>query len=91
MEVRHLLKSVGTLNHIKQKNAKSLGNFCTRFNKELARIDQVITSGEKIYAFVRALGPRVSTLYDSLSVIPVNIVEDMTARVKLYIDLEIAK
>lgn len=39
---------------------------------------------------MRALGPGGSTLYDSLSVIPVNSVEQMTTRVKSYIYLEIA-
>lgn len=84
-----LLKSVGTLDHIKQRYDESLGDF--RFNKELSGIDQVITGGKTIRAFVKALGPRGFTLYDSLSVIAVNIVEEMATRVKSYIDLEISK
>lgn len=48
-----------------------------RFNKELAEIDQVIIGGETIRAFVRALGPKGFALYDSLSVILVNIVEEI--------------
>lgn len=59
------MKSVGTLEHINQRNDESLGDFYNRFNKELAEIDQVITGGETIHAFVRALGPRGSALYDS--------------------------
>lgn len=39
---------------------------------------------------MRALGPKGSTLYENLSVISVNIVEEMTTRVKLYIDLQTA-
>lgn len=82
---------MGTLDHIKQRNDENLGDFYTRFNKELVGIDQVITDNETIRAFVRALGPTCSALYDSLSVIPVNTMEEMAARVNSYIDLEIAK
>lgn len=68
-----------------------MGDFCTCFNKELIGINQVITGGENIHAFIRALGPRSSALYDNLSIIPVNTFEEMVVRVKSYIDLEIAK
>lgn len=68
-----------------------MGDFYTRFNKELSGIDQVITGGETIHAFVTVLGPRGSALHDSLSVIPVNTIDEMVAQVKSYIDLEIAK
>lgn len=88
---RQLVKSVGTLVHIKQRSDESLGDFYNRFNKELPGIAQVVTSGETIRAFVRALGPKSSALYDSMSDIPVNTVKVMEARVKAYIDLEIAK
>lgn len=88
---RQLLKSGNTLDHIKQNVFESLRDFFTCFNKELTGIDQVITSDEIICTFVRAIGPRGSFLYDSLSVIPVNTIEDMTEKVKSYIDLEIAK
>lgn len=47
--------------------------------------------GETIHAFVRALGPRGSSLYDKLTVISVNTVEEMTTRVKSYNDLENTK
>lgn len=40
---------------------------------------------------MKALGPRDSALYDSLSVNSVNTLEEMTMRVKSYIDLEMAK
>lgn len=53
-------------------------------------IDQVITGGETIYAFVKVLRPRGSALYDNLSVIPVTVVEEIAVRVKSYIELEIA-
>lgn len=86
-----LLKSMGTLDHINQRNYESLGDFYTMFNKELLGIDQVITGGETIHVLVGVLGPRVSALYDSPSVIPVNTVEEMVTRVKSYIDLEKAK
>lgn len=57
----------------------------------MAGINQFIMGGETKRAFVRALGPRGSALYDNLSVISVNTVEEMAARAKSYIDLEIAK
>lgn len=88
---RHLLKGVGTLDHIKQMSDESLDDFYNRFNKELAEIGQFITVGKTIHAFVRALLPRVSALYDSLNVIMVKTVEEMAAWVKSYIDMEIAK
>lgn len=47
--------------------------------------------GETICAFVRALGPRGFDLYNNLSVISVNNVEEMTATVKSYNSLEISK
>lgn len=50
---------------------------------------QVITCSETIRAFVRALGPKGFVLYDSLSVVLVNTVDEMATRVKSYIDLEI--
>lgn len=68
-----------------------MGNFSTRFNKELIGIDQVITGGGTIRTFVRAIGPKGSTGYDNVSVIPVNTVEEMVTSVKFYIDLEITK
>lgn len=40
---------------------------------------------------MKALGPKDSALYDNLSIIPVNTVEDMTERVKSCTDLEITK
>lgn len=88
---RPLLKSVGTLDHTKQRNDGNLGDFYTCLNIELAGIEQVITGGKTNRAFVRVLGPKGSALYDNLSVIPVNTMEEMTATVKSYIDLEIAK
>lgn len=91
MEGLQLLKSVGTLDHIKQRNDESLGDFYTRFKKELADIDQVIPGRETIRAFIRALGPRGSVLYSSLSVIPVNTVKPMMVRIKSYVELEIVK
>lgn len=60
-----------------------------RFNKELAEIDQVIIGGETIRAFVRALGPKGFALYDSLSVILVNIVEEIAVQGKPYNNLKI--
>lgn len=42
-------------------------------------------------AFVRALGPRGSVVYDRLSVIPIHVVGEMVVHVQSYIDLEIAK
>lgn len=51
----------------------------------------MITGGETIRAFVRALGPIGFAMYDNLSVISANIVEEMVARVKSCIDLEISK
>lgn len=88
---RQLLKSVGTLNHTKQINDERLGDFYTKFNMDLSGIDQVITGGRTIHAFMIVLEPRVSALYDRLSVISVNTVEEMAGRVKSYIDLEISK
>lgn len=82
---------MGTLWHIKQRNDESLSNFYSIFNKELAGIDQVITGGENICAFVRVLSLRGSPWYDSLSIILLNIVEQIAARVKSYIDLKITK
>lgn len=73
---------MGTLDHIKQKNDERLGNFYTTFNKELAWIDLVIKSNTTIRTFVMALGPRSLTLYDRLTVIPVNTMEETKARVK---------
>lgn len=47
---------------------------------------------ETIRAFVWALGPRGSALYECMSIISVRNVEEMTAaRVKSYNELEIAK
>lgn len=54
-------------------------------------INQIITSGETIRVFVNALEPKGSTLYDSLSVILVNVVVEMVVRVRSYFDMEIAK
>lgn len=88
---RQLLKRVRTLDRMKQMNDASLIDFYTRFNMELSRIDQLITRGGTIRDFVRALGPKGSTLYNSMSVIPVNTVDEMAACAKSYIDLEIAK
>lgn len=59
---RHPLRSVGTLNHIKQKSDESLGEFYIRFNRELASIDQVITCRESFVPFTG-------------TAIPVNMVE----------------
>lgn len=56
-------------------------NFYTRLNKELARIDQVITLGETIRDFVIELRPRGSSMYDNLNIILVNTVKEMGARV----------
>lgn len=53
---RQLPKSVGTLDHIKQRNDESLTN-----------------------------------LYDNLSVIPINTMNEIAVRLMSYIDLEIAK
>lgn len=39
---------------------------------------------------MRALGPKGSSLYDNVSVIPINIMEEMAPWVKSYIDLAIA-
>lgn len=50
-----------------------------------------LTTGETIRAFVRTIGPRYSTLYENLSVIPVNTVEEMGVRFKSYTDLEMKK
>lgn len=80
MGVQLLLKSVGILDHIKQRNEKSLDGFYTRFNKELFGIDQSITSGQTICAFVRVFGPRGSAFHDSLSVISVNTVGQVLHR-----------
>lgn len=88
---RQLRKWVDTLDHIKQRNDESLGDIYTQFNKELVRIDQVITGGETIHAFVKDLGAKHSIQYDSQSVIPINTLEDMTVKVESYIDLEIVK
>lgn len=55
---KQLFKIVDTMNHIKQINYESLGDFYTRFNKELVGIDQVVTEGELIRACVRELGPQ---------------------------------
>lgn len=49
-----------------------MGDFYISFNKELAKIVRVITGSEIIHAFIRALGPKGSALYDSLNVISVN-------------------
>lgn len=57
MSGRQFIKSVGTFDHIKQRNNESLEDFYTRFNKEIVGIDLVITGGETIRAFIRALGP----------------------------------
>lgn len=57
----------------------------------MACIDEIIIGVETIRAFVRALRPRGSALYDSLSVIPANIGEEMATRIKSYIELEIAE
>lgn len=85
------MKGVSTLDHIKERNDESLRDFYTRFTNEFTNIDQVITGREAIHAFGRALGPKGSKLYNSLSIIPINTVEVMTERVKSYIDPEIAK
>lgn len=42
------------LYHLKKMNGESLGDFYTNFNKELVGIDQVITYGKTIHAFLRA-------------------------------------
>lgn len=76
MGERHIIKSVGTLDHIKQRNDASL-RFYMHFNKELVVINQVIIGGETIRVFVRAIGCRGSTLSDSLSVILINTVEEI--------------
>lgn len=46
------LKILGMLDHIKQKNDESLGDFYTRFSKDMVEIDQVITAGKTICTFV---------------------------------------
>lgn len=79
------------LDQFKQISDENLGNFYTRFNTELESIDQVITGGETNHTFMRVLRPKGTTLYGSLSVIPVNTVEARATRVKSYIDLEIVK
>lgn len=89
---QQLLKSVDTLDHIRKRKNESLWDFYTYFNKDLASIDQVIIDeGETIRALVRALRPKGTTLYDILSIIPFIMVENMTARAKLYIDQELNK
>lgn len=85
-----LLKSVDILDHNRQRSNGSLGQFYNFYSKELTSIDQVITGGEAVCAFVKALGARGSDLYDSIPVILVTTVEEMRTSVKLYIDLEIA-
>lgn len=85
-----LLKSVDILDHNRQRSNGSLGQFYNFYYKELTSIDQVITGGEAVCAFVKALGARGSDLYDSLRVKLVTTVEEMRTSVKLYIDLEIA-
>lgn len=40
---------------------------------------------------MKALGPKDSALYENLSIIPVNTVEEMAERVKSCTDLEITK
>lgn len=67
-----------------------MSDLYTHLNKKLTSIYQVITCGEIIHAFVRELRAKGTALYDNLSVIPVNTIEEMTTRVKSYIDLEIA-
>lgn len=82
---------MGTLDHIKQRNDESLIDFYTGFNKKLTGIDQVITGAEMIRTIVRVLGLRGFALYDSMSVIPANTIEEMAIRVKSYINLEITE
>lgn len=77
------------MDNIRERSDVSMGDFYTRFNKELTSINQVITERETIRAFVRALGPRRFALYDSLSVIHVTTIKTLATRVKLSIDLEI--
>lgn len=91
MGIRQLLKSIDALDNIGQMSDESLGYLYTRLNKELTSINQVIMEGETICTFVRALGPRGFSLYDNLSLIPVNTVEEMTVKGKSYRNLEIAK
>lgn len=91
---RQLLNCFSTLDHITQRSDESVGDFYTRYIKDLASDDQVIIGGETIHAFVRALGVRGSAMYDNLSVIPIipiTIIEEMLARVKSYTNLEITK
>lgn len=63
-------------------------DFYTCFYKELVSIDQVITSGETIRAFFRPLQAKGTALFDSWNVIHISTVEEMTTRVKSYIDHE---
>lgn len=53
---------MGTLDHIKQRNYESLGNFYTWFNKVLDGINQVLIGGDTMHAFVRVERPRSSVL-----------------------------
>lgn len=59
---RQLLKDVGYLDDVYQRSTESLARYYNRFNKNLAKIDQVSTEGEIIQVFFRELGPRVQTV-----------------------------
>lgn len=56
---RQLLKYFGTVDHIKQMSDESLRDFYMCFTKELVSNYHIITGGDNIRTFVRAIKPKV--------------------------------
>lgn len=91
MSGRQFLKSVTPWTTSDKRATRVWETSTCASTKELTCVDQVITGGESIRAFVKALGPRGSALYGNLCIIPINTIEGMTTIVKSHIVLEIAK
>lgn len=78
---------MGTLDDVQKGSDELLTSYYSLFNKNLADIDPVIFDVEVIRSFMRDLGPKGIALKDSHQVILLYNPEELTERVKSYIDL----
>lgn len=63
-------------------------SYYSRFNKNLANVDQVITNGDVVRAIARGLGRRGNAVGETFRVTPVYTPGELAERDKEYIDLE---
>lgn len=88
MGERQLFKIVAFMDDVRHSETESLTNYHSRFNKNLADIDQVISEEEFLRALSSGLRPRGIVVNDNHKVMPFHNPKKLAKKVKAYIDLE---